>query len=180
MLTWEFSVLDFIQDHLRSGFGDVVMPFITHLGDGGAIWIVLALALLIYPKTRQAGAALFTALVIGVICCNVILKPFVARVRPCDINTAVQLLVPRPDDFSFPSGHTGASFEGAAVLYLHKSRLRIPALILAVLIGFSRLYLYVHYPTDVLAGAVLGVLLAWASCALVSHMGNRQTALERG
>lgn len=180
MLTWEFSVLDFIQDHLRSGFGDVVMPFIAHLGDGGTIWIVLALALLIYPKTRQAGAALLTALVIGVICCNVILKPFVARVRPCDINTAVELLVPRPDDFSFPSGHTRASFEGAAVLYLHKSRLRIPALILAVLIGFSRLYLYVHYPTDVLAGAVLGVLLAWAGCALVHRVGNQPTVQERG
>lgn len=180
MLTWEFSVLDFIQTHLRSGFGDTVMPFITHLGDGGTIWIVLALALLIHPKTRQAGAALLTALVIGVICCNVILKPFVARVRPCDVNTAVQLLVPRPDDFSFPSGHTGASFEGAAVLYFHKSRLRFPALVLAVLIGFSRLYLYVHYPTDVLAGAALGVLLGWVGCALVSHVENRRAVQKRG
>lgn len=180
MLTWEFSVLDFIQTHLRSGIGDTVMPFVTHLGDGGVIWIVLALALLIHPKTRRAGASLLTALVLGVICCNVILKPFVARVRPCGVNTAIQLLVPRPDDFSFPSGHTGASFEGAAVLYFHKSRLRFPALVLAVLIGFSRLYLYVHYPTDVLAGAALGVLLGWVGCALVSRVENLRAVKKRG
>ena len=110
MLTWEFSVLDFIQAHLRSGIGDIVMPLITHLGDSGVIWVVLALVLLIYPKTRKTGAALAVALALEVICCNLILKPFVARIRPCDINTAVQLLIPRPDDFSFPSGHTGASF----------------------------------------------------------------------
>lgn len=108
------------------------------------------------------------------------MKPFVARVRPCDVNTAVQLLVPRPDDFSFPSGHTGASFEGAAVLFLHKSKLRIPALIIAVLIGFSQLYLYVHYPSDALAGAVLGVLLGWVSCALISRPRTRQAVQEKG
>lgn len=171
MLTWEFSVLDFIQNNLRSGFGDVAMPLVTRLGDGGTIWIILALALLIYPKTRKTGAALAAALALEVLCSNLILKPFVARLRPCDINPAVQLLVPRPGDFSFPSGHTGASFAGAAVLFLHKSRLRVLALILAVLIGFSRLYLYVHYPTDVLAGAGLGILLAWAGCALVHRVG---------
>lgn len=102
------------------------------------------------PKRRKRGG---TALALEVLCSNLILKPLVARLCFCDINPAVQLLVPRPGDFSFPFGHTGASFAGAAVLFLHKSRLCVPALILAVLIGFSRLYLYVHYPTDVLAGA---------------------------
>lgn len=166
-MTWEFSVLDFIQGNLRSGFGDLLMLLITRLGDGGMIWIILALALLINPKTRKTGAALAAALALEALCSNLILKPLVARIRPCDINPAVQLLIPRPDDFSFPSGHTGFSFAGAAVLFFHKSRLRIPALILAGLIGFSRLYLYVHYPTDVLAGAGLGIMLALAGCALV-------------
>lgn len=173
MLTWEFSVLDFIQTHLRSSTGDIVMPLISHLGDSGVVWIVLALALLIYPKTRKTGAAIMAALALEVLCCNLILKPFVARIRPCDINTAVHLLVPCPDDFSFPSGHTGASFAAASALYFNRSRLRFPALTLAALIGFSRLYLYVHYPTDVLAGAVLGALLGWAGCALV-HLADRR------
>ena len=180
MLTWEFSVLDFIQNHLRSGIGDLVIPLITHLGDSGAIWIVLDLTLLVHPKTRKTGAALMAALTLEVLCCNLILKPFVARVRPCDINTAVQLLVPRPDDFSFPSGHTGASFAAASALYFRKSKLWLPALILAALIGFSRLYLYVHYPTDVLAGVVLGTLLGWVGCTLVSLAGNHRITLKRG
>ena len=180
MLTWEFSVLDFIQNHLRSGIGDLVIPLITHLGDSGAIWIVLDLTLLAHPKTRKTGAALTAALTLEVLCCNLILKPFVARVRPCDINTAVQLLVPRPDDFSFPSGHTGASFAAASALYFRKSKLWLPALILAALIGFSRLYLYVHYPTDVLAGVVLGTLLGWVGCTLVSLAGNHRITLKRG
>ncbi len=180
MLTWEFSVLDFIQVHLRSGLGDAVMPLITHLGDSGAIWAVMSLGLLFHPKTRKAGAAMAAALALEVVCCNLVLKPFVARVRPCDINTAVGLLVPRPDDFSFPSGHTGASFAAAFALYFSKSRLYLPAFILAALIGFSRLYLYVHYPTDVLAGTLLGVLLGWAGYALVSRTGDLKAAKKKG
>ena len=101
-MTWEFSVLDFIQSHLRSGTGDIAILLISHLGDGGVVWIVLALVLLIYSKTRKTGAALMAAPALETLCCNLILKPFVARIRPCGINTAVQLLVPRPDDFSFP------------------------------------------------------------------------------
>lgn len=167
MLILDFTILDFIQNHLRTGIGDMMMPLVTRLGDGGAVWVALDLGLLIYPKTRKTGAALTAALALEVLCCNLILKPFVARIRPCDIHTAVQLLVPRPDDFSFPSGHTGASFAAASALYFSKSKLRFPALVLAALIGFSRLYLYVHYPTDVLAGAVLGALLGWAGCTLV-------------
>lgn len=172
-MNWEFSVLDFIQAHLSSRAGDIVMPLITHLGDSGMIWAGLALVLLISPKTRKTGAALMAALALEVLCCNLILKPLAARIRPCDVNTAVQLLIPRPDDFSFPSGHTGASFAAASALYFIGSKLRFPALILAVLIGFSRLYLYVHYPTDVLAGAVLGTLLGWTGCALI-HLAARR------
>lgn len=173
MLSWEFSVLDFIQTHLRSGIGDIFIPFISHLGDGGVVWIILTLILLICPKTRKTGAALTAALALEVLCCNLILKPFVARIRPCDINTAVRLLVPRPDDFSFPSGHTGAACTAASALYFSGNRLRFPALLLAAFIGFSRLYLYVHYPTDVLAGVLLGALLGWISCTIV-RFGERR------
>ena len=98
-----------------------------------------------------------------VVLCNGILKNLVGRIRPFDVNTSIQLLVARPHDYSFPSGHTAASFAAAVILFLQlPKKYGIPALILAVLISFSRLYLGVHYPTDVLAGAVSGTLIALA------------------
>ncbi|MDO4174128.1 MAG: phosphatase PAP2 family protein [Eubacteriales bacterium] len=165
---FELSVLAWIQFHLRSGFLDAAMPLVTKLGNGGAIWLGCAVVLLFFPKTRKAGAAMAVGLVLEVLCCNVLLKPLVARVRPCDVNTAVQLLVARPTDFSFPSGHTGASFAAVSALYFSKNKLWIPAFVLAICIGFSRLYLYVHYPSDVLAGALVGAIAGWGGWKLIS------------
>ena len=150
-MTWEFSVLDFIQTHLRSEAGDAVM---LHITNSGRIWILLALAMLLHPKTRKTGAALVVAL-------------------------AVQLLIPRPSDFSFPSGHTGTSFAAASALYFSGCRLRVPALVFAALMGFTRLYLYVHYPSDVLAGAALGMFLGWLSCALVRFVERKFCRRDR-
>jgi undecaprenyl-diphosphatase len=91
-----------------------------------------------------------------------LLKPLIARIRPCDVNTTVTLLIARPSDYSFPSGHTASSFCSASALYFSRTRLWIPALVIASLIAFSRLYLYVHYPSDILAGAVIGILIGYA------------------
>lgn len=170
MLSFEFAILDWIQANLRTPALDLLMPAITTLGNGGLIWLVLAGILLLFPKHRKAGAAVLAGLVLEVICCNLLLKPLVARIRPCDINTAVQLLIARPTDFSFPSGHAGASFAAVSALCASKNRLWIPALILALLIAFSRLYLYVHYPTDILAGVVIGILAGWIGKALTSAL----------
>lgn len=161
MLSYEFAILDWIQANMRNPALDLLMPAITALGNSGLIWLLLAGILLLTPKHRRAGAAVLAGLVLEIICCNMVLKPLVARVRPCDVNTAVQLLIARPDDFSFPSGHTGASFAAAAALFADRNRLWIPSLILALLIAFSRLYLYVHYPTDILAGAAIGMMAGW-------------------
>ena len=166
-MRFEFGILDYIQSHLRNDVLDCIMPLITKLGDGGIVWICLSLLLILCRKTRKTGIAMAVSLVLEALCCNIILKPFVARIRPCDVNTAVQLLVPRPSDYSFPSGHTGASFAAASALFFSKSRLWIPSLLLAILIGFTRLYLYVHYPSDVLAGALVGIMLGWLGNALV-------------
>ena len=178
MLSFEFAILDWIQANLRNPIMDLLMPAITTLGNSGLIWIILAGILILMPKYRKVGMAVMAGLALEVICCNLVLKPLVARVRPCDVNTAVQLLVARPDDFSFPSGHTGASFAAASALPFSRSRLWIPSLVLAVLIAFSRLYLYVHYPTDILAGALLGVMAGWAG-RWVSAYANEKLLLQR-
>lgn len=176
MLSFEFAILDWIQEKLRNPIMDFLMPAITTLGNSGLIWIILAGILILMPKYRKVGLAVMAGLVLEVICCNLVLKPLVARIRPCDVNTAVQLLVTRPDNFSFPSGHTGASFAAVAALYASRSSLWIPSLILAVLIAFSRLYLYVHYPSDVLAGVVIGIMTGWISTKLVDVIWKEHNA----
>lgn len=172
-MEWELRILDFIQS-LRTPFGDAVMPLVSKLGNTGMIWILLAVILLILPKTRKYGIVVAAALVADVILCDGILKHLFRRVRPCDINTAVQLLIPRPKDFSFPSGHTACSVAVSTVLFLMRGRgsaggserdvtervmgkLWIPAWILTAVIAFSRMYLYVHYPTDILGGFATGL-----------------------
>ena len=157
----EIHILDMIQN-LRTPIGDVVVPLITRLGDAGIIWIILTVLLLIIPKTRKTGVIMMAALLVDVLLCNVFIKNLVARTRPFDVNTAVQLLVAKPQDYSFPSGHTAASFASVTALYLAgEKKLWKIALVFAVLIAFSRLYLYVHYPTDVLGGIITGAIAGY-------------------
>lgn len=159
---FDLPILEWIAEHLHCGFLNAVMPVITAFGNGGIFWIALALVMLVVPKYRKVGLSMAFALLMGLLVCNVTLKPLVGRIRPYDyqlehFGKEISLLIATPHDFSFPSGHTIASFEGAAALLLHDRKLGIPAAVLAVLIAFSRLYLYVHYPTDVLASVVLGI-----------------------
>ncbi len=159
---FDLPVLDWIAEHLRCAFLDAVMPAITVLGNAGLFWIAAAIVLLLIPKHRKTGLGIGAALILGLIVCNIIMKPAFARIRPYDyqwehFGVQIQLLISAQHDFSFPSGHTLASFEAATVLLLHDKRLGIPALILACLIAFSRLYLYVHYPTDVLFSIGMGI-----------------------
>ena len=154
----ELQVLDALQT-IQNPVLDTLMCAITRLGDAGIFWILLCMVLLILPKTRRSGVILMAALLVDLVICNGILKPLVHRIRPFDVKTGIELLVKRPTDYSFPSGHTAASFASVTALYLAgEKKLWIPALVLAVLIAFSRLYLYVHYPTDVLGGVIIGVM----------------------
>lgn len=154
----ELNILDWIQT-LHTPFLDKIMVFFTRLGDAGIIWIVLSIVLLLIPKTRKSGAVMVVALVVDVLLCNIVLKNLVARTRPYEVNTGVHLLVAKLHDYSFPSGHTAASFASVTALYLAgEKKLWKFALVLACLIAISRLYLYVHYPTDVLGGILFGVI----------------------
>lgn len=168
-MSFEFQILDFLQE-LHTSLLDTGMIFVSKLGDKGAVWIVLAILLLLIPKTRRAGILVAAALILDLLLCNLALKPLVARVRPYDVKEGIELLVSKPGDFSFPSGHTAASFAAASALWFTKEkRLWIPAFVLAVLIAFSRLYLYVHYPTDVLGGALLGVFCGWLAMRITAR-----------
>ncbi len=170
----ELRFLDFLQT-IHTPLLDRILAFITSLGNAGIIWIVLAVVLLILPKTRKTGIIVAAALLMDLILCNLILKNLVARVRPYDVNTAIAILIKKPLDFSFPSGHTAASFAAMTALFLAKMKKAwIAALVLAVLIAFSRLYFYVHYPTDVLGGAVVGILSGIIGYAIVEKIDKRR------
>ena len=172
----ELRFLDFLQT-IHTPLLDKILAFITSLGNAGIIWIGLAVVLLILPKTRKEGIIVAAALLVDLILCNLILKNLVARVRPYDVNTAIAVLIKKPLDFSFPSGHTAASFAAMTALFLAKMKKAwIAALILAVLIAFSRLYFYVHYPTDVLGGIVVGILSGVIGYAIVEKLDKRRKA----
>lgn len=187
---FDLPILNWIQAHLQSTVLDCIMPYITILGDAGIFWIACAVILMLIPKHRKAGFSMGIALIFGVVVCNMILKPLVGRIRPYNYNLEVlklqwqdflvhgKLLVETPHDFSFPSGHTIASFEASVALYKNNKRLGIPALILASLISFSRMYLYVHYPTDVIASVILGTVFAlianWIVHTVAAKLANRQ------
>lgn len=163
----ELAILDGIQAHLRCSFLDAALPFISRLADHGEVWIVLAAVLLLLRRQRRCGAAISCALVLDLVSCNMLLKPLFGRIRPFAVNTAVELLSAPPVDASFPSGHAAASFAAVFALKTAGSPLWKPALALAVVIAFSRLYLYVHWPTDVLGGALLGAAVGWAGAKIV-------------
>ncbi len=169
----ELNILWWIRDHLTGPFLDTVMPYITSLADHGEIWIVLALVLVCFKKTRKAGVAMGIAMACGYLVGNLGLKNLFARTRPYDV-TEVNLLVEKLHDFSFPSGHTLVSFEAATALWFYHRRWGVAALVLAALIAYSRLYLFVHYPTDVLAGALLGVGIGLAACWLTNRLWTRR------
>ena len=171
-LHMEIEILNLIQS-IRTPLLDTFMSNITKLGNAGIIWIALTIILLLIPKTRKSGLILAVALIADLILCNGILKPLVARMRPFDVNTAIQLIVAKPYDYSFPSGHAAASFTAVMALYLagEKKMWKI-ALAIACLIAFSRLYLYVHYPTDVLGGIATGVIAGYIGYRLTVKLTN--------
>lgn len=164
----DWTILHGIQDSLRCGFLDFVMPKITTLGNGGAIWIILAVCLMISHKYRKYGFVMISALAVGALIGNVCIKPLVARARPCWIES-VSLLIQNPRDYSFPSGHTLSSVIGAVVLTAANRKFGWFAIPLAALIAFSRLYLYVHFPSDVLTAAVMGVIIGVAVVKLANR-----------
>ena len=170
--TIDNSILEWIQSTLRCDFMDAVMGFFSYIGEAGIIWLAIAITLLFFRRYRAAGVMMVAALALGYLIGDIGIKHIVCRPRPCHVNE-IDMNVFIPTSYSFPSGHSTAAFSCTTILMTRDKRLGIPALILALIIVFSRMYNYVHYPSDVLCGMVLGVI-----CALIILLIFRKTGLE--
>ena len=182
---FDLPILDWIQTNLQSPFMDKFMPFITLFGEAGIFWIALSVLFLLFPKTRKMGLGMAIAMAMGLLICNEILKPMIARPRPYDFQLAqfgreIRLLIEAQHDFSFPSGHTIACFEASVVMLKNHKWLGVPAFILGILVSFSRMYLYVHYPTDVIVSVILGILFAFIGDALAAGIAPKLKPKKRG
>lgn len=169
------QILLFIQDSIRNPVLTPITVFITRLGDAGIVWIIITLFLLFRRSTRKIGWMSAAALVIDLVICNLILKNQIARIRPYDVIDTLTPLVPKLSDYSFPSGHSAASFACAVVCFRNlPKKAGVPILILAVLISVSRLYVGVHYPTDVLGGIVIGIISAFLGEWVIRRIDRRK------
>ena len=158
-MSWEFEFLYALQE-IHHPVTDAIMVFLSALGDGGIFWILLGVLLLIPKQYRICGFQMLLAMLLTAIIGNLVLKNLIARDRPCWIDPNVKLLISSPKDYSFPSGHSMNGFTAAVTLWCREKKIGVPALILAALIAFSRLYNFVHFPTDVLAGILIGTASA--------------------
>lgn len=170
--------LDFLMalQQLHNPVLDCIMVVITSVGNAGWFFIVLGVVLLWVKKTRKAGFHVLLSLLFSLIFCNLILKDLVARQRPCWLVPEIQLLIANPSDFSFPSGHTSASMATAASIYLYNKKYGIAMFLLAIMIAFSRMYLFVHFPTDILGGMLTGLLSAFLAYFLIQKVESKKSA----
>jgi undecaprenyl-diphosphatase len=169
------SILDFINNNLHYPWLDKLMIGLTNLGDGGILWIALALGLIVRKKYRKSGFMILIAIMLGAIFGELIIKNIVQRARPFTHFPGMELLINKPNSYSFPSGHTTASFASAGILSYCFRKYTVAFYILAALIAFSRLYLYVHYPSDILGGIVLGSLSCLLTIYIFKKYINSQT-----
>lgn len=154
------KLLNLLSIKIKNSFFDRVMPVITHLNDFGQIYLILSLFILLWNDNVTVFINILTSLTIGLILGEGILKRLVKRQRPAQNNYAYNLLIKLPESFSFPSGHTTSSFAVLGIVWSMFPKYKLAVLLIAVLISFSRIYLHVHYPSDVLGGIILGFLCA--------------------
>jgi membrane-associated phospholipid phosphatase len=165
----EFKWLNGIQNVFANRVMDTVMRIFSHLGDVGAIWIVTGIVLILIPAFRKTGAVVLVALVLSAIICNGIIKNIVGRARPYSYEQ-LELLIRPPKDPSFPSGHTSASVAAVTAMALTGFSWWPLFAVIAFLIAFSRMYLYVHFPSDILGGAAFGLLIGWLAVKMMPYI----------
>ena len=165
------NTLRFIQDNLDNDLFQNIMVLITRLGDMGAIWIAPGVVLTCSKEQRRVGIELLATLAAGGIINSLVIKNIVDRTRPFDMHIWLDVLINKPTDFSFPSGHTASSFAAAYVISKnYGKKFGIPAYTLATAIGLSRVAVGVHYPSDVIAGAAVGTAVAFGASKLIKKL----------
>ncbi|NBJ93812.1 phosphatase PAP2 family protein [Parablautia muri] len=170
LLNLDGNILIWIQEFLRNPILDPFFKVITTLGNAGIFWIIATILLLIPEKTRKVGMMSAFALLGSLLVNNILLKNLVARTRPYYVVEGLIPLIKKPSEFSFPSGHAASSFASARVLYRNlPKKYGVWFLALAIFISFSRLYVGVHYPSDVLAGVVTGIICSYLGQWIVNH-----------
>lgn len=175
----DISCIEFlykIQHNLKSDIINKTMIFFTNLGDNGIIWIMISLILLCTKKYRKSGIISVISLIVCSVTVNLILKPLVHRPRPFNEIAHIVLLIKAPKDFSFSSGHTAASFTAVYIFFKNMKKYFFPVLIIALFIAFSRLYLTVHYPSDVFAGILIGLFSGFAGEKIFYRFLNKNSS----
>ncbi len=175
---FDYGILEWFQQ-IQNDFLTTMFRFFTVIGEGGAVWIVMAILLLCFRSTRKYGVIVAVSLILCLIFGNGVLKHVIARQRPCWRHPEVEMLIGIPMDYSFPSGHTFSSFAAALSLYVWKKKVGLAAFVVALLIASSRLYFFVHYPTDVLGGMIFGMLMALASIYGVNQIMQKKIRNKR-
>lgn len=165
----ELSILHMIQQ-IHTPWLDAVMIFFTKLGDDGILWIALGVLLLFFKKTRKCGVCVLVSMLFSMLIGKEFLKNLVERTRPFVADPSVVLKVTPPSSFSFPSGHTLDAFTSATAIFMYYRKPGIVAFAVASLIAFSRMYLFMHYPTDILGGIAIGVGVAMLVVDLFDKM----------
>ncbi|MFL0248160.1 phosphatase PAP2 family protein [Candidatus Clostridium stratigraminis] len=162
LLNVDNIILHFCSVVIKNNFFDTVMPIASNINNNGEVWILIAIVLLLNKniEVKEIGAAMLIALLLGLVLGEGVLKNLIGRARPTSPAYNYTFLISPPKSFSFPSGHTTSSFAAFGVCFFKKARYRYFALALAITIAFSRIYLHVHYPSDILGGIILGLISA--------------------
>ena len=171
----DFAILDALQK-IHNTILDFIMQLFTTSGDNGYIWIALCVLLLCIPKTRKIGFYAALTLLVEFILNDMVLKEMIARERPFIQRTGIDTIIKQPSGYSFPSGHSASSFATATAVFLHNKKIGIPCLIAAGIIAFSRLYFYVHFPSDVLIGSLFGIAIAIGIHKLLDYIIKKRAA----
>ena len=169
----DFNILYWIQENLKCAFLDFLMPLVGTMQDLGIFWICIGLALMIPKKTRYCGMAVLIAMLVDTIMLEYGAKFIFTRVRPCNLVNDVDMLIPKPNSYSFPSNHSASAFAAAvAVAMTVKSKVGIASgFVVSSLIAFSRVYCFVHYPSDVIVGVIAGSLIGFVVCVVMKKSG---------
>jgi undecaprenyl-diphosphatase len=171
------TIIFFIQNTCHNTVTDTIFPIITYIGEAGIVWILLAFLMIIFKKSRIYGILILVAMLGCYLFGELFLKNVICRVRPCNQFPDIKMLIAKPLSYSCPSGHSGSSFAATTVLFFYDKKKGYFALILSLLIVFSRVFLFVHYPTDCIFGAALGILFGLTTVYVYKRVMSSRKAI---